>query len=161
MRWFIRVVTAFFLVALLSQAIRPARTNPPIVPADTLEARLAVPPDVHAILDRACMDCHSNRTVWPWYSEVAPVSWFLVHHVNVGRRELNLSNWAQYPANRAARKLKRSCTEVTLGEMPIWNYVLLHRNAKLSADDVATLCRWAKATSQALGAPSGPASPHR
>ena len=161
MRWAIRGVAALFLVALLIQAIRPSRDNPPVVAANTLEAHLAVPPEVQAILGRACMDCHSNQTRWPWYSELAPVSWFLVHHVNEGRRELNFSNWAQYPATRASRKLQGACREVTRGDMPLGSYLLIHRDAKLSADDVETLCRWFKQTAQAIApAGTGAASPH-
>src|SRR5215217_7072163 len=90
--------TAITLAALFAalQFVRPARTNPPAEEARAIGAHLNVTPEVAGILDRSCNDCHSNLTRWPWYSNVAPVSWFVIDHVNVGRKEMNFSEWAQY-----------------------------------------------------------------
>ncbi len=83
---------------------------------------------------RACFDCHSNSTVWPWYSNVAPVSWLIQRDVDQGRRRLNFSEWTnpQRGAREAARELQR-------GEMPQWYYVLIHPNANLSAQEKTAL----------------------
>src|SRR5206468_12536548 len=70
------------------------------------------------MLQRSCNACHSNQTAWPWYSQVSPISWYLQHHVNEGRRELNFSDWATYDQRRAARKLTETCEEVKKGAMP-------------------------------------------
>src|SRR6266699_3958355 len=78
---------------LLSQCIRPNHTNPPIDAVRTLQAHTQIPPQVETILQRSWNDCHSNHTEWPWYSQRSPISWYLQHHVNEGRRELNLSDW--------------------------------------------------------------------
>src|SRR5690242_8181983 len=90
------VVIGLPVAAILIQAIRPDRTNPPEDPARTIKAASYMTPDVSAILDRACADCHSNRTVWPWYSNIAPVSWFVASDVHDGRRQFSMSDWAQY-----------------------------------------------------------------
>ena len=76
-----------------SQFIRPARTNPPTHSEESMEAYVQVPGDVASVLDRACRDCHSHETQWPWYSNTAPVSWFVIDHVNHGRKHLNFSDW--------------------------------------------------------------------
>src|SRR5271165_2324423 len=80
-----KVVFALIGVLVLIQFVQPKRTNPPVVPSRSLEAHVPVPPQVSAILKRACGDCHSSETVWPWYSHVAPVSWLVADDVNVGR----------------------------------------------------------------------------
>src|SRR6185369_314098 len=106
------------------------RTNPPV------ETDLQAPPPVHAILRRACYDCHSNETVWPWYSHVAPVSWLLARDVREGRRELNFSTWDAYDAKKKDKTLKESIEEAVEGEMPPWFYVALHRDAASSPADL-------------------------
>ncbi len=88
-----RLVIGLVLLAVAIQLIRLSKTNPPEDPAQTIEAKLKVDPPVAAILQRGCQDCHSNRTVWPWYSNVAPVSWMVIHHVNEGRERMNFSEW--------------------------------------------------------------------
>lgn len=132
------------------QFIRPARTNPPVDESRTLSAHTRMTPEVARILDRSCNDCHSNQTRWPWYSNIAPVSWFVVDHVNVGRKEMNLSDWAQYSADDRQGFLKKICREVTSGQMPLSSYLRLHHEAKLSGEDARRLCDWASAESQRL-----------
>lgn len=101
-------------------------------------------------MDRSCNDCHSNQTRWPWYSNIAPVSWFVINHVNVGRREMNFSDWAQYDADDQQGFLKKICREVKDRAMPLPSYLRLHGEAKLSSEDVKALCDWASTESQRL-----------
>ena len=131
------------LIAL--QFVRPAKTNPAVDQSQTIHAHLQVPPQVAAIFDRSCQDCHSNTTRWPWYSNVAPLSWWIVEDVNDGRQHLNLSEWGRYDKRRAGNKLDDICDEVKSGAMPISSYALIHRSAKLSPEDVKTLCDWSAA----------------
>jgi hypothetical protein len=128
--------------AAVIQLIRPARTNPPSDPARALAASVALPPDAAHVLARACGDCHSNDTRWPWYSNIAPVSWFVVDHVNHGRRHFNYSDWAKYDREERERLLKNVCTLARKGEMPIASYTWVHREARLSDEDVQALCEW-------------------
>lgn len=126
------------------QAVRPAKTNPSVDETKTIQAAAQITPDVSAILQRSCSDCHSSKTIWPWYSQIAPVSWFIVNDVNDGRKELSLSDWGTYDSRRKARKLEELCKQVEEGEMPMASYVLLHPAAKLSESDKQLLCEWAK-----------------
>ena len=132
-------------VFVLAQAVRPSRTNPPVDPAKTLAATGQVPAEVVASLNRACRDCHSNETVWPWYTNVTPVSWWVAHHVKEGRREVNFSTWADLAPERKAKKLGDICEEVREGEMPMEAYVAVHREAALTDAERQAICSWANA----------------
>jgi hypothetical protein len=125
-----------------AQFVRPSRTNPSEVPGRSLEQHVAVPAAVAEVLARSCADCHSNRTDWPWYSRVAPASWFVADHVNDGRRHLNFSDWARYDARESADMLRHICHEARVGSMPLDSYTLLHPRARLTPRDVQTLCDW-------------------
>lgn len=153
--------TGIGLIVLLVviQAVRPAKTNPEIDEARTVQAHTRISPEVSAILERSCYDCHSSKTTWPWYSQIAPISWLLVRDVNQGRRELSFSDWARLDARRAARKLQEICEQVEKGEMPMESYVLLHPEAKLSDSDKQLLCDWAKEERERVVA-TQPANPH-
>ena len=135
-------VLSLGVIFVLAQLIRPARTNPPVDAARTIQSNAALPPEVSRIFDRSCRDCHSNETEWPWYSRVAPASWLLVSHVNSARRHLSLSTWADYSPADQASHLEEMCEEVRDGQMPMSSYVLLHRSAALADGDRQALCAW-------------------
>lgn len=142
--WLKRSIWVILAVLILAQAIRPSRTNPPTEPALDISAESALPPATMATLHRSCNNCHSNFTVWPWYSSVAPASWLLAYDVRAGRHEMNLSEWGNYTAERRAKLAKEMCKEVTEGEMPGTMYTLMHSQAKLTSADVQTICSWSQ-----------------
>jgi cytochrome c551/c552 len=149
---FLVLIVLFVLAQFVPKSVFPL-TNPPVNPADTVEARVhTLTPQVAAILHRSCYDCHSYRTVWPWYSKVAPVSWLLSNDVSEGRRHVNFSDWAQYTPQRAAAKLRNICDQVEEGDMPLWYYRPMHPNTKLSAADRSAICAWTRTASQAVTA---------
>jgi hypothetical protein len=127
---------------VLIQLVRPDRANPPVDPARSVVAAAHVPPNVAAILERSCYDCHSNETRWPWYSNVAPVSWFVSDDVAEGRRQLNFSEWSDYPADEAAARLLYVGAVVRSGAMPLPKYLRVHPEARLSEADVEAVTRW-------------------
>ncbi len=112
------------------------RNNPPV------EKDVDAPPAVHVVLKRACYDCHSNETAWPWYSRVAPVSWMLRSDVSEGRREVNFSTWDRYDATRRSKLMRKIWKQVAEKDMPPWDYVVVHPPAKLSAQDREILRGW-------------------
>ena len=132
-------LSGIFALLAAIQFVRPARTNPPSDPSVTLHAQVTVPPAVASILERSCRDCHSNNTKWPWYSNVAPVSWWVIDHVNHGRSHFNFSQWAKYNAEEQRTLLTRSCELSKKGDMPLPSYLRMH-DAAMSAADVAALC---------------------
>jgi Haem-binding domain len=146
------VVIVLALAAVGIQFVRPARTNPTIDQSQTLEAHTQMTPEVAKIFERSCNDCHSNKTAWPWYSNVAPVSWWLIDHVNHGRSHLNYSEWGKLkPADRN-KSLQEICDEVADGNMPLPSYLPMHPQARLSEQDKKVLCDWTEAERQRLNA---------
>ena len=142
-RWSVRI---FALLFVAIQLVRPARTNPVHDPAHALPALRPIPSHVVQVLDRACRDCHSNDTRWPWYSNLAPVSWFVIDHVNHGRSHFNYSEWNRYEAAEATRLLKNACDLAREQAMPLTSYTWIHRTARLSKDDIEAVCLLSRAT---------------
>ena len=133
---------AAIIGAIGIQFVRPARTNPATVASRTLFATAAVPAAAADVLRRACRDCHSNDTRWPWYSGIAPVSWFVIDHVDHGRSHFNYSDWARYDREDTARLIKNSCKFARERTMPLPSYMRMHPEARLSPQDVEALCMW-------------------
>jgi Haem-binding domain len=137
MRKWISLSSLIAIVLLIGFQLVPIdATNPPV------ESDIPTHPEVKAVLRRACYDCHSNETVWPWYSRFAPISWMISRDVHEGRSELNFSTWDQYTAEEQLKKLKDSWGEVEEGGMPPWYYLSVHRDAALSSADRALLWQW-------------------
>jgi hypothetical protein len=115
------------------QLIPVSRTNPPVVTPMKWDSD-----ETKALADRACMDCHSNQTQWPWYSYVAPVSLFVVHHVEDGRHELNFDelNTMRKPLDRMMREIAEQIDE---GEMPLASYYPTHPTARLTSEEKTKL----------------------
>jgi len=114
--------------------------NPPVT------GGLTAPGPVQAVLRRACFDCHSNETRWPWYAHVAPVGWLMVEHVHDGRAALNFSHWSELAPERQTRARRRTWSEVEEGKMPLRSYLWMHRDARLAVADRARLQAWAVGT---------------
>jgi hypothetical protein len=122
------------------QFIQPERTNPSANPGASFEAAAKPSPAAAAVIRRACADCHSHDTKWPWYSGVSPMSWLVANDVRDGRARLNLSEWNLYGPEMSALRAGEMCDKATKGEMPLWQYTFLHREARLSGSDIAALC---------------------
>ncbi len=131
-------IQAAAVVLIAAQFIRPDTRNPPASPARCLWSDQRVDPKVSALLRRACANCHSHETVWPWYSQVSPVSWVVAWDVKRGRKKLNFSNWTGGSAN----VWEEISDAVDKGEMPPKQYVLMHPEAKISPADKQLLNAW-------------------
>lgn len=141
-KWLLIVVAGLLLVA---QFKRPAKTNPVVDRSAAIEAHMNLDPRIAGIIDRSCNDCHSNKTRWPWYASVAPVSWFVIDHVEEGRDHMNFSEWGQYSSGERKALLGQFCDLVTEGWMPLSSYTPLHPGSKLSDADKKLVCEWAAA----------------
>ncbi|HVB79794.1 MAG TPA: heme-binding domain-containing protein [Candidatus Binataceae bacterium] len=133
---------AFGVAVLAAQLITVERVNPPT----SLGSPLAPPAQIEALLTRACYDCHSNQTRWPWYSHIAPVSWLVARDVALGRKELNFSEWGSYYPQTRRRKLQWIGRVLREGSMPPWAYRLMHPRARLTGAERATLERWVESS---------------
>ena len=129
----------FIVVLAAAQFVRPGRANPPTDVNRTIQAHVRSANGLGAVLDRSCRDCHSNGTVWPWYTQIAPVSWLMAYGVSKGRKAVNFSEWGGYPPELQRGMLAASCQDVSTGKMP-GPYTLLHPETRLSAPDIRTIC---------------------
>jgi hypothetical protein len=104
-------------------------TNPPVAGEPHWDSQ-----QTRDLVTQACYDCHSNQTTWPWYSNIAPMSWLIQHDVEEGRSRLNFTEW-----NQPQREVENAARQVQRGEMPQWYYVLLHPTANLTPADKQAL----------------------
>jgi hypothetical protein len=128
------------VVFAAAQLVRPERANPPTDASRTIVAHVGTASGLAAVLDRACRDCHSNETAWPWYTQVAPLSWVWAYGVREGRKRVNFSEWASYSPEHQRGLLAASCQSASQGRMPGSAWTLLHPEARLSAQDLETVC---------------------
>jgi len=132
---------ALVMVAVASAA--RSRPNLPVAGADpSASLNLHVPTPVMSTLRRACVDCHSEETHWPWYATLPIASHLIERDVSEARGQLNLSRWTQYNPFDRAEMLDKMCQLASSGAMPPWQYRLMHPAARLSPTDLATLCAW-------------------
>ncbi len=153
MRRILKLVASFAaLMFLVIQFWRPDRTNPPVIQSHRLEAQMSVPQNVDAVFSRACADCHSNETHWPWYTNVSPISWFIADHVRIGRNRMNFSDWDGVKAQPdwVKERLQGICKEIQSGGMPLSSYRLIHWKAKLSSGEIRVVCKWTELQRQQM-----------
>lgn len=138
-----KVFLGLLVVFILMQMIRPNK-NSSRNDINHISTVINVPDQVQEILKKSCNDCHSNFTNYPWYSEIAPVSWYLASHVNDGKKHMNLSDWTVYNKNQQDHILKDFEEVVETHEMPLKSYLILHKDAKLTAEQYEVLMNWLK-----------------
>lgn len=136
MRIALWLVGVLIIAIVAIQLVPVDRSNPPV------EAEVPATAEAHAVLRRACYDCHSNETVWPWYSRIAPISWLLTRDVREGREALNFSTWNRLTTKEQIEALHESWEEVEEGEMPPWFYLPPHPDARLTPHDRSVLRAW-------------------
>ena len=137
------IVVAILVIAFIVIQFFPIdRTVKPVYAAETIEAAVPVPPDIQEIIGRSCNDCHSNLTVYPWYTRIQPVGWFMKNHIDEGRQELNFSIFNTYSPRRKVKKLEDICEQITKSEMPLPSYLWIHGNAVLKPTEVKAICDW-------------------
>jgi hypothetical protein len=142
-----KILKALLLVLIavfvIIQFIRPTKNAGEEIASNQITAIHQVPENVQQILKVSCNDCHSNTTHYPWYSKIQPVAWFLADHIAEGKRELNFSTFANYPAYRRYKKFKEIGEQVRDGDMPLFSYTIPHRNAVLDSRQKLILENWA------------------
>ena len=138
-----RVKRTLVLVGLVWIGLQFVPTGISHVPTTPKKMHMSevITPQVGAILDRSCQDCHSDNTRWPWYSRVAPVSWLVTRDVRRGRTKLDFSDWAG--RFHSSNQRMEICDAVSNGSMPMRAYTFIHRDARLTPQDVDRVCDWA------------------
>lgn len=140
-----KIAIGFMFLLVIIQFFRIDKTNPKIVAENDFIFQTNPPEHIQTILKTSCYDCHSNESTYPWYTNVAPISWWIKHHINEAREELNFSTWASYPLKKQKHKLEEVYEEVEEGEMPLPSYLIVHSEAKLTTEQKNELVAWFKA----------------
>ena len=138
---FKRIGLVVLVLFVLIQFYRPDRNLSGNKEKD-ISVAYAVPENVQQILTKACNDCHSNTTAYPWYANVQPLTLWIDDHVKDGKRHMNFNEFAGYRIAKQYKKLEECMDEVKEGEMPLESYTLIHSNAKLTADEKEAIYNW-------------------
>lgn len=146
-----KLLLALLVILLVLQAFRPEKNNSGNKEND-ISSLYPVPTNVEQILTKACNDCHSNNTVYPWYAEIQPVAWWLDDHVKDGKKHLNFNEFASYKLAKQYHKLEEVFDEVKGGEMPLESYTVVHGDAKLTEAERSVLMDWSVAVRDTMKA---------
>ncbi len=141
MKIFKKLLIVLLVVFVVAQAFRPEKNNSNDTSKD-ISNSYVVPENVKTILAKACNDCHSNNTRYPWYAEIQPVAWWINDHVKDGKKHLNFNEFDGYRIAKQYKKLEECIEEVKDGEMPLTSFTIIHKDAKLSEDEKQILFTW-------------------
>ncbi len=141
-----KILILLIIIFIVIQFIRPPKNIAAGISANDITSHYAVPSDVQSILKKACYDCHSNNTVYPWYANIQPVYWWLNRHIHDGKEHLNFSEFTAYPISRQYKKLDDISDEVKQGDMPLPAYTYEHVNARLTPQEKEKIFTWVDAT---------------
>jgi hypothetical protein len=150
MRKMLRIIGIGLLIVFIGiQLIRPNQTNPPVDPKTDFLTLTQPPTEIATMIRNTCYDCHSHETKYPWYANIAPVSWILQDHIMEGRESLNFSKWGTPEAfgegeegEGSGEALEEIVEVIQEGEMPLWDYKLMHPEARLNESQKTQLIAW-------------------
>jgi hypothetical protein len=138
-----KIIGIGILAALIIiQFFRPEKNSSPVDPATDFIQLTRPSEKISTILTNACYDCHSNQTDYPWYNRISPVAWYLNKHIREGKEHLNYSEYGSLDKADRIRQLVKICEELESGSMPLKSYKLIHRDARLTREDIALICEW-------------------
>lgn len=137
-----KVLIVLLVAFVIIQFFRTDKTNPPVNTGTDFLVIKKTPENVAKIIKTSCYDCHSNETIYPWYSNFQPIGWFLKGHIDDGRKHLNFSNFATYTPQKQADKLDKAAKEVESGGMPLSSFTIIHTNANLSPENKVLLVNY-------------------
>lgn len=151
MKLFKKILLVLLIVFIGIQFVRPAK-NVSTDKSKNIKNLYAVSTEVETILTKACNDCHTNNTEYPWYAAVQPVTWWLDDHIKEGKKHLNFDEYTTYNLRKQFHKMEEVVEQVKEKEMPLDSYTWIHRDAKLSDAERATLTTWAQAVMDTMKA---------
>ncbi len=152
MKRFKIVLITLLIILIVIQFFHPAKNISTVKSPNDIAVAYNVPDNVHTILNKACNDCHSNNTRYPWYNNIQPVAWWLDNHVQDGKRGLNFNEFTTYRISKQYHRMDDVIHEVKEGDMPLGSYTLIHTDARLTDQEKATLTDWANSIRSAMKA---------
>lgn len=147
-----KILLVLLAALVIIQFIHPKKNQSEGAQPNSIATVFPVPDNVNQVLKKACNDCHSNNTRYPWYAKLQPVDWWLTDHVNDGKKELNLDEYSNRSLRYQYHKLEEIAEQVKNGEMPLESYTWVHKDAKLTDTEKNTLISWADALRDSMRA---------
>ena len=145
-RFSLKKISLGIAIALLFiQSFRIDKSTKPVDPSRDLISLTSPSTDVNQLLKTTCYDCHSNQPTFPWYTNIAPVSWWIKHHIDEGCQHLNFSEWGAFTPKRKHHKLEECVEMLENSEMPMSSYTWMHNEAKLTDAQRLLLVEWFRA----------------
>lgn len=152
MNWKKILFRTLLIVFVTIQFFRPKENKSDAVQTNDLSTLYPIPENVNQIFKKACNDCHTNNTVYPWYSKVQPIAWWLAEHVNEGKAEFNMNEFATFNLRKQYRRISQVADLVKKGEMPLKSYTIVHRDAILTDEEKQALYDWSQAIQDSMKA---------
>lgn len=143
MKIFKRILLILLIAFVAIQFVRPAK-NVSSDKSKNVSTLYAVPANVDAILTKACNNCHTNNTIYPWFASVQPVTWWLDDHIKEGKKHLNFDEYSTYNLRKQYHKMEEVIEQVKEKEMPLNSYTWVHGDAKLTNEERVALTTWAQ-----------------
>jgi len=138
------ILILLIILVLVIQFFRPERNISTSASSAAIVNQYPISEEIQGILKNSCYDCHSNNTVYPWYSNIQPFAWWQKSHVEEGKSELNFDEFGRYDLQKQRHKLDEVIEVIQNDEMPLSSYTIIHRSAVLSADKKNKLIAWAQ-----------------
>lgn len=139
-----KIILGIIAIIVILQFFRIDKTNPEVVAENDFITIVQPNENIKTMLKTSCYDCHSNETNYPWYTNIAPLSWWIKHHIDEGREELNFSEWGTFKVKRQKHKLEECFELIEENEMPKNSYLITHGDAKLTPEQKEELINWFK-----------------
>ena len=147
-----KILLAIGIIFIAIQFIQPAHNENSRASATDISKIVSIPDSVQSILNNACYDCHSNNTSYPWYSNIQPMGWLMANHISEGKEALNFSVFGSYSPRKQLSKLNGIANSIKDDIMPLSSYKLMHKNARLSANEKTLFINWALQSQDSLSA---------
>jgi len=141
---FKKILLVLLVLLIIIQFIHPSRNISKGEQPNNISRAFNVPTEVRTVLDKACMDCHSNNTRYRWYFKIQPLDWWLTHHINEGKQELNFDEYANKPLRYQYHKMESTVDQIKKDEMPLNSYLWVHKDAVLTDSEKNVLISWAQ-----------------
>ena len=146
--WIVIAIVLGLLIII--QFFRPEKNDKIVNPQNDIIFAVDMPANVKKKIVNACYDCHSEKTAYPFYNRIAPVSWMLARHIKEGKEHLNFSAWATYDKKKQIKLLNEICEVVTSGEMPLKGYSMMHSKAVMNEREIADICSWSEQAAETV-----------
>jgi hypothetical protein len=145
-----KILLTLLVILVVIQFIHPSRNKAEGIQPNYIGNAYVISSDIKTILEKACNDCHSNNTRYPWYSKTQPIDWWLANHIEDGKKELNLDEYTNRNLRYQYHKLEEIAEQVREDKMPLDSYTWMHKDAKLTETEKKALIGWADSTRQVM-----------